>query len=229
MPETDGYQPLRRELSRSPETLREMFAALHYGRGSLNDCFLDDVLGLPLLGDQQERLEGQRSLYTEDGRLERVVYQGTPYNLIREGINWVQPTASDVVYDLGCGYGRVCLYGALNTEAQWRGVELASSRLAVARNVQEQFAIANVAFREGNAVEENMEDGTIFYLFNPFSDQTLADVMEKLRDIASKKPIRIISYWTWWRWQIPSWLKVVKTSRQDSYFTLLASQDLSAA
>ncbi|MBI4096220.1 MAG: class I SAM-dependent methyltransferase [Candidatus Levybacteria bacterium] len=224
-----GINPPQKDSINSLVELRRAFRRTHNNRQPLNDDTIDKTLELPLLGDDQEQggKDGE-GFITVNGREEFIVYQGTPYNLIREGINWVKPTSSDVVYDLGCGYGRVCLYGALTTRAKWKGIDVVKSRLSAARRTKKRLNIPNVEFIQGNVVDQDLSDGTIFYLFNPFNADTQAEVVNKLKEIAEKKPIRILSYWTWYSEtdhnNIPSWLRLINQSRQNYYFMQLASK-----
>ncbi len=123
----------------------------------------------------------------------RLVYVGTSYETIRDFIQQVEPQSNDVVYDLGCGYGRVVLYGALVTEAQWRGVDIVPHRIAEAQGIKEKFKIDNAQFRLGNVADQDFSDGTIFYLFDPFEQSILETVARRLEEIAKVRKIRVVS------------------------------------
>jgi SAM-dependent methyltransferase len=99
----------------------------------------------------------------------------------------------DTFYDLGSGYGQVPNFLAINSEAQFKGVELMRDRLAQAKLTARKFDLKNVSFIEGNVTDIDFSDGNTFYLFNPFSSETLENVAGKLQEIAKTKKIKIIS------------------------------------
>ncbi len=220
----ERYSPFQQELSKNPETLRAMFAAFHNSDAPLDDCFIDTVLDLPALGDGLERYMDSNYFFV-NGQEEFVVYQGTPYEKIRTMLRWTNPTSSDVFRDIGSGYGKVCLYGALATEARFVGHELLPHRIEVAENAKNRFGITNAEFVLGNVADHNLEDGTIFYLFNSLIGPTEDKVLDRLQQIAEKKLIKFISYSTWMQPEnAPSWLKVVKRSTGYDPFFLFESR-----
>lgn len=154
------------------------------------DHLIDELLGIP----EDDDPVWKKTVNKRYGGLEQTYYEGTSYERIREILNALGLKASDVVYDLGCGYGRLVFYGALTTEAQFRGIELVPERVRAARAIKERFAIANAEIIEGNVLDQDFSDGNIFYMFSPFSQQTLQQVLDKLRVISLTKPITIVSY-----------------------------------
>jgi SAM-dependent methyltransferase len=214
------YNPLRKTFTKNPALAREIFQVINQSNSrQLDDCFIDDLLGLPLLGNSHEYFWAERGR----GKIEQLEYQVTSYGAIREVLEWIKPTEKDVIYDLGSGYGRVCLYGALTTEAQYNGIDLVTHRLNRAKKVKKQLMIGNVDFIRSNAIKHDLSNGTVFYLFNPFTPETLTEILNNLQKIAEKHPIRIASYWTWDTEDddIPSWLKVIEESRNYESLYLL--------
>ncbi len=100
---------------------------------------------------------------------------------------------SDVLYDLGSGFGRVPIYTSLATRAQCKGIEIVPERVAESIAVKNNLGVDNLEFVQGNVLEHDYSDGTIFFLFNPFAHQTLEAVNEKLRQLAQTKKIKIVS------------------------------------
>ena len=93
---------------------------------------------------------------------------------------------NDVLVDIGCGKGRVINYWlSRGLGNRIVGVELdeqiarsTAARLASHRNVQ---VVA------GNAIEVLPEDGTIFFLFNPFNASVMSQFMDKVYRLAIGK------------------------------------------
>jgi len=176
----------------------------------LSDPIMDWILNI-----NSERVEittGHRVL--QDGfETEQVTYEGTPYHKIRELLPALNLSSSDTLYDLGSGYGRLPLYTAITTKVgKVKGIEISPERVAESDQVKDQLGLENVEFVQVNIRDYDFSDGTVFYLFNPFNDQTLEIVVNKLKEMAQKKKIRIIS---WGRstsyFNQQDWLKLVAT------------------
>ncbi|MBI2119452.1 MAG: hypothetical protein HYT97_07500 [Elusimicrobia bacterium] len=145
--------------------------------------------------------------------MEQVTYEGTPYHKIRELLPALNLSSSDTLYDLGSGYGRLPLYAAMTTKiGKVKGVEISLERVAESNRVKNQLGLENVEFIPSNVRDYDFSDGTVFYLFNPFNDETLGIVVNKLKETAQKKKIRIIS---WGRstsyFNQQDWLKPIAT------------------
>jgi SAM-dependent methyltransferase len=94
----------------------------------------------------------------------------------------VQLSERDVFIDLGSGVGRVCIVVALSTTARVRGIELQTSLVERAR-ADATRAGAIVAFENADARDANLSDGTVFFLYCPFTGPALARVLERLSEI----------------------------------------------
>lgn len=194
MLEQEQYKPLREELAQNPGMLRHMLDAIDASLFPPDDCFVDALLGIPYIDGGIEDAYGTQYINRYNSP-ERAKYQGSSFSVIRDILRKVRPGSKDIVYDLGCGYGRVILYGALTTEAKYKGIELVSRRVEKARSIIDDFQIGNAQIIRGNVLSRDLSDGTIFYLFNPFSEFTTGEVIEKLRTIARSKLITIASFW----------------------------------
>ena len=194
LPEQDGYQPFKDLLSRNQKDVRDVFVALNQTDRPMDQYFIDELLGIPYIKNGVERIIPSQELVARVGNSEAFGYEGTLYHIIRHVLSRVNPQAGDVVYDLGAGYGRFCLYGTLTTQAHYKMVEVVHKRVRVAREAQKQYSIENLEVIEADVKEYDFSDGNIFYLFNPFSGTTLAVVKEKLEAIAQAKPITIVTY-----------------------------------
>ncbi|MFW6149725.1 MAG: methyltransferase domain-containing protein, partial [Atribacterota bacterium] len=101
-------------------------------------------------------------------------------------------TKTDVIVDVGCGKGRVINYLlVLGLENKIIGIELNER---VAEETRERFKDnSNVHIISGNILENIPEEGTIFYLYNPFNSVITEQFKKKLTKIGKKgEPITII-------------------------------------
>ncbi|NJL73322.1 MAG: hypothetical protein HC888_18195 [Candidatus Competibacteraceae bacterium] len=149
-----------------------------------------------VLGIDERAVEGALDLAPVRDRhgYEQYGYDGVGYHKVGWAYHHLRPTPADVVYDLGCGYGRVLFYGALATEAGFfRGIELVEARWRAGCAVRERLGLVNVELVLGNVLDQDLSDGTIFFLLNAFSNATLERVAVQLERVAQRKPIRIVS------------------------------------
>jgi SAM-dependent methyltransferase len=85
----------------------------------------------------------------------------------------------DVLYDLGCGMGRVICVMARGRAGKCVGVELSPGLCEVAREnaVRLRGRKASVEIVCGDAAAANLSGGTIYFMFNPFGSATLKQVL----------------------------------------------------
>ncbi|MFT3712640.1 MAG: hypothetical protein QM817_33745 [Archangium sp.] len=84
--------------------------------------------------------------------------------------------ASDVFIDLGAGRGRVVAIVSALTRSRTRGIELQPELVAApARGVTLEHADARTA---------SLDDGTVFFLYTPFTGSVLAEVLSRLELVA---------------------------------------------
>jgi SAM-dependent methyltransferase len=99
------------------------------------------------------------------------------------------PVASDDVFvDLGSGLGKVVVLAALLTGAIARGIELQPSLVDRARASAARLGV-DVCFTVGDVRDAYLNDGTVFFLYAPFTGPVLSDVLDRLRDVAERRAI----------------------------------------
>ncbi|MCU1348831.1 MAG: hypothetical protein JWO56_1861 [Acidobacteria bacterium] len=180
----------------SAAKIRAHVRALHRSSRPIDDRELDALLGIL---EHEERLDGVE-LILEHGTELIDQYDGTPYETIRELFRRLAPKHGDVFYDLGCGYGRVVLWGAIVSDAECRGIDLVRERLAPAGRAIRRLGLTHARVSQGNVLSTRFDDGNLFFLFDPFFRPTLQRVGLRLARIARDHPIRIASHWqsnTW--------------------------------
>lgn len=124
---------------------------------------------------------------------EMVAYQPTPARHILELIAAVELSDEDLLVDLGSGLGHVPLLVSILTGKRTLGVELQPALVASALEAAENLNLSRVRFVAEDAREADLSDGTIFYLFSPFTGSILRDVLHRLHTQSAARPIRICS------------------------------------
>ena len=125
---------------------------------------------------------------------EMVPYQPTPARHIFDLIARTALTERDSLIDLGSGLGHVALTASICTKANCTGLELEPSYVDCARKAARSLNLKSVNFIQGDARAANLSDGTVFYLYTPFSGAILRDVLNLLRQEAVAREIRICSF-----------------------------------
>lgn len=194
---SECYRPFLEHLGSNPNDLRDVMQAVDRGK-SMDERFIDEMLGIPRFGTTMNReFLGEGENFNPNSFTDTAyVYEGTKYPLIRKILHEIQPKKDDIIYDIGSGYGRFCMYGALTTEATFKGVEAVETRHQKAVESKEALGVSNVEFLNANALDVDYSDGTIFYLFNPFypfGARTQMTLEAMLWSVAKVKPIIVVT------------------------------------
>jgi hypothetical protein len=123
-----------------------------------------------------------------------VFYQPTPARHIFDLIDRIALTERDVLVDLGSGLGHVPMLVSIGTSARSIGVELEAAYVDCARRCAERLNRNNVTFLQQDARLTDLSSGTVFYLYTPFTGTVLRAVLDRLRQEASGREIRICTF-----------------------------------
>lgn len=195
---SEYYRPSRESLRKNPKDVREMLKVIDRTEGMMDSNLIDSILGIPTF----ENTNGREYLSLNDKISPDIfldnqfIYEGTSYHNIRQILHHLKPGIEDVVYDLGSGYGRFCLYGALTTDAIFKGVEAVKKRYEVTQQIKNGLDISNVEFIPRNILSADLSKGNIFYMANPFyptGARTQKEVERILSVVAMKKPITVVT------------------------------------
>ncbi|MCC6035199.1 MAG: methyltransferase domain-containing protein [Desulfurococcaceae archaeon] len=129
-----------------------------------------------------------------------VPYVPTPYAVVRAMLKLANTSPQDVVYDLGCGDGRILLIAAKEFGVKKAvGIEKDPERYKVAlTRVREEGLENKVEIRLGDFFDENISDATVVTIF------LLTSVNELLKpkfERELKPGTRIVSH----EFRIPGW------------------------
>lgn len=90
----------------------------------------------------------------------------TPNDVVERMLTLAGVTADDVVYDLGCGDGRIVIAAARDFGARGVGVDIDPQRIAEANANAEQAGVQHlVRFIEQDALEVDVSDATVVTLY----------------------------------------------------------------
>jgi SAM-dependent methyltransferase len=98
----------------------------------------------------------------------------TPVEVATRAVQWLAPLPSMRVLDVGCGVGKLCVIGALSTEAAWYGVEQQRPLVEAAIEVCRALS-AQASFVHGDALALDWSPFTSFYFYNPFETPLVGD------------------------------------------------------
>jgi hypothetical protein len=216
--------------------LKEIFNYYHSpgenGDNWLPASFLDKVLGIDK--NKIERsvdFEALKERYPKEDLcpefFEGIYTMDTSYSFTREFIRAAKPAATDIVYDLGAFHGRVGFYGALTTDAKYKCVEIAPERVNAGQETKDRLGIDNLEFIQGDVKDVDYSDGTIFYLFNPFTARTFRKVISELKNIAKTKTITLgVNYDERNRFSSLDWLEKVSDEDDPTGLIIYRSKEI---
>lgn len=166
-------------------TVKYIFHVCYY---SFSNFFIDMVLDLKY---SRRFLRGNdKSKYKHLGAND--VYH-TKYSAMPLIFKNITITPDDILVDVGCGKGRIINYW-LDQKYTNKivGLELDPD---LAMQTAAQFARwKNVTIISGDAVSNLPSDGTIFYFYNPFSEEKVKQFEEALSVMFKNKLVKIIYY-----------------------------------
>lgn len=105
----------------------------------------------------------------------------------------MEPSASDVVMDLGSGSGKLALTVAASSEAHVVGVEYVAEYVAEARRSAHALGLRRLRFEQADARAVDLSEANVFYLYFPFRGAVARAVAEALGRLARERPIRIFA------------------------------------
>jgi|SRR6185436_5323146 len=106
-------------------------------------------------------------------------YVATPYEVVDRMLELAEVTAEDVVYDLGCGDGRIVVEAAKRYGARGVGVDIEPYWIEQARgNAQAAGVEALVRFEDADALEVDLGQATVIMLYLvPWSMQRVGTLL----------------------------------------------------
>jgi SAM-dependent methyltransferase len=125
---------------------------------------------------------------------EMVYFQKTPARIIFELVENGHLGKDDIFYDLGSGLGQVVMLVNLLAGIIAKGVEFEPAFCDHARNCASELNLSGVQFINADARQADYSDGTVFFMFTPFTGAIMQDVLERLKQESLDRKIKIITY-----------------------------------
>jgi SAM-dependent methyltransferase len=121
----------------------------------------------------------------------RVRFEPTPMPVVRAMTDLAAVKSGDVVYDLGCGDGRIVIEAA-RLGASAACVDIDPQRVAEAKeNARKAGVAGRIAFRNEDLFRTDLSEATVVMLFlSPDYNLALRDRLRRL-----KPGTRIVSHW----------------------------------
>ena len=93
-------------------------------------------------------------------------YIPTPQDVVDRMLAFAEVTSNDVLYDLGCGDGRIVITAAKKYGARGVGIDIDSDRIAESRrNAREAGVSSLVEFRRGDILQADVSKATVVTLY----------------------------------------------------------------
>jgi trans-aconitate methyltransferase len=95
-----------------------------------------------------------------------IAYIPTPLDAVEAMLDLAAVSQADVVYDLGCGDGRLLIQAAHRCGARGVGIDIDPDRVAEAqRNAQTAGVSDRLSFRQCNLYDSDFSDATVIMLY----------------------------------------------------------------
>lgn len=190
------FQRLRRDIRtgvHSVETLRHLFDChTRYRPGRLGQIHRGydtlDALIQGLIRAEQAPAVVQRP------DIDMIRYEPTPARVILDLVDQTRLGADEVFYDLGAGLGHVAILVHLMTRAAARGVEIEAAYCQHAQHCAEELGLSKVNFLNRDARDLDYADGSVFFMYTPFTGKLLEAVLAALAREARHRPITLCTY-----------------------------------
>jgi hypothetical protein len=101
----------------------------------------------------------------------------------------VPVTLDDVFVDLGAGLGKAAMAVHLLTGARARGVELQPGLAGEAMAQASELGLDRVEFVQSDALDADIGDASVVFLYLPFTGDVLAGVLRRLEAIARRRQL----------------------------------------
>jgi SAM-dependent methyltransferase len=150
-------------------------------------------------------------------------YVPTPQDVVDRMLSVANVTSGDIVYDLGCGDGRIVITAARKYGAHGVGIDIDPERIAESRGNARSAGVASlVEFRQGDILDADVSQATVVTLY------LVSSANLKLRPILTRQlrpGARIVSHaFGMGDWQ-PDAVDRFKDSRGDDRIVYLWKAD----
>ncbi len=139
------------------------------------------TLAIPLLALLVAPLTAQ---WEDDWYMGDVPYVPTPNSIVEAMLDLAEVTANDIVYDLGCGDGRIVITAVKKYGARGVGIDLNPARVEEAEaNAKAAGVSGKARFREGDLFKADFSEATVvtLYLLSTVNQKLKPRLLNELR------------------------------------------------
>lgn len=149
--------------------------------------------------DSHNLLQIYLGSHGRDDAVDLAPYIATPMNVVERMLEMAEVHAEDVLYDLGCGDGRIVIAAAEKYGARGVGIDIDPARIQESRAWAEKAGVEKlVEFRVQDATKTDISPATVVTLYLlPESNELLRPLLEE----QLKPGARVISH----NYRIPGW------------------------
>jgi SAM-dependent methyltransferase len=149
--------------------------------------------------DADGHLQLYRGSHGREDAVDLAPYVQTPMAVVDRMLALAAVSEEDVVFDIGCGDGRIVIRAAERFKAHGVGIDIVAERIAEAREAALRAGVEGlVNFRREDAMDSDLSGATVVFLYLiPESNALLRPLLEK----QLAPGVRIISH----AYPIPGW------------------------
>jgi tRNA G37 N-methylase Trm5 len=176
--------------------------------------FVITAAGVPCL--QAQKADAPPASKTETSRRPDVVFVPTPQEAVEKMLEAAEIKKGDILYDLGCGDGRIVVTAAKKYGAKAIGIDIDPERVKESReNVRTNGVSDLVTIKQADIFQEDISSANVVTLYLlPSLNVKLIPQLEKLKpgsrivsyqfDMAGVKPKEVIkNSYTIYKWVTP--------------------------
>ncbi len=119
-----------------------------------------------------------------------IAYEPLDYPFLLRTLNALDLRETDVVYEIGCGMGRVLCLLARRRIRRCVGIEMSAELAERARAnvaaVRGQTSPVHVV--TGDAATADYDEGNVFFMFHPFGSATMRATLDRIRTSIDRRP-----------------------------------------
>jgi hypothetical protein len=173
---------IRRIINRFSTCSQKSSGNIYYSESNL-DLFIDCIFNIDV---DSVRIGNVRSGMVH---LER-----SPADAVLEFIDHLDLSGTETVYDLGSGLGHVLFLFRLLTGAKCIGIEIEHLYYDTSVRIINSLNVDKIQFINKDVRDVDLSKGNIFFMYSPFFDTIMDEVLKNLKVIGRNKKMCICSF-----------------------------------